>query len=65
MIIRLGVTEDFRPQKKAHPAFLILELDKVSRKLENSGDEVKRDDALPNRRRFYSEDPFCNRLECI
>ncbi|MEM7015675.1 MAG: glyoxalase [Verrucomicrobiota bacterium] len=60
-ILHLGVEADFRAQKKAHPAFLVGDLDELGKKL----GEVKWDDALPDRRRFYASDPFGNRLEFV
>ena len=63
VIIHLGIEADFRAQKKAHPAFLIEDLDLLAATLLESGHKVQWDDALPNRRRFYTSDPFGNRLE--
>ena len=64
-IVHLGVEQDFVPQRKAHPAFLVSDLDALASSLSDSGFPVKWDDALPDRKRFYSEDPFGNRLEFI
>ena len=63
VIVHLGVEPNFTPQKKAHPAFLIDELDHLASRLSESGHSVKWDESLPNRKRFYSADPFGNRLE--
>jgi len=62
-IIHMGVEADFRPQKKAHPAFLMADLDELAQLLQKAGYDVIWDDALPNRQRFYSADPFGNRIE--
>ena len=62
-IVHLGVESEFRPQKKAHPAFLVSNLDQLAAKLADCGYEVKWDEALPDRRRFYCADPFGNRIE--
>ena len=62
-IIHLGVEDPFQPQKKAHPAFLIADLDELAERLAKAGHPVTWDEALPNRRRFYSSDPFGNRIE--
>ena len=64
-IIHLGIEADFRAQKKAHPAFLIEDLDLLALTLIESEYEVKWDNSLPNRRRFYTSDPFGNRIEFI
>jgi len=62
-IVHVGVDPDFRPQKKAHPAFRIADLDGLARRLEDADFEVRWDDALPDCRRFYTSDPFGNRIE--
>ncbi|MGI8860057.1 MAG: glyoxalase [Rubrobacteraceae bacterium] len=63
--IHLGVEEPFRPNRKAHPAFVSPALDELARSLEDGGYPVRWDDALGHQRRFYSEDPFGNRLEFL
>jgi len=65
MIVHLGVEKDFAPQKKAHPAFCVRELDALARRLEEENFPVIWDEALSNRRRFYTSDPFGNRIEFI
>ena len=62
-IVHIGVDGDFHPQGKAHPAFVVEELDALAGRLESAGYPVKWDKALPDRRRFYTEDPFGNRIE--
>ena len=62
-IVHIGVEDPFQPQKKAHPAFLIEDLDQLAEDLTGSGYPVQWDDALHDRRRFYSADPFGNRIE--
>jgi len=61
----LGVEKDFAPQKKAHPAFCVRDLDGLAQRLAGAGYPVIWDDALPERRRFYTADPFGNRIEFI
>ena len=61
--IHLGVDEPFRPNEKAHPAFAAL-VD-LALRLEEWGHPVWWDEALAPRRRFYSGDPFGNRLEFL
>lgn len=63
--VHLGVEEDFRPQKKAHLAFCIDQLDALVGRLQAAGYRVDWEDAVPGRRRFYTDDPFGNRLEFI
>lgn len=63
--IHLGVEEGFRPAGKAHPGLLADDLDELARRLQESGQPVSWDDGFPGHRRFYSADPFGNRLEFL
>ena len=63
VILHLGVEATFQPQKKAHPAFLVADLNALAARLAAADYAVDWDDALPERRRFYSSDPFGNRIE--
>lgn len=63
--VHLGVQEEFAPARKAHPAFLVTDLEELRRRLEQAGVPVSPDDALPNVRRLYATDPFGNRVEFI
>lgn len=50
---------------KQHPALLVEGLDALSTRLRAAGAHVEPDDRLPGYRRFYSFDPFGNRLEFL
>jgi catechol 2,3-dioxygenase-like lactoylglutathione lyase family enzyme len=63
--LHLGVEEDFRPARKAHPGLRVADLDAVAVRLTSAGVEVTRDDNFPGHRRFYAADPFGNRLEFL
>lgn len=63
--LHLGVEEDFRPARKAHPGIITDDLDGLAERLAASGIEVRPDDALPGFRRFYIDDCFGNRLEFL
>ena len=65
VILHLGVEDGFIPQKKAHPAFVVPDLSELEQKLKAGGHDVLWDDALSSRMRFYSSDPFGNRIELI
>ncbi len=65
IIVHIGVEKDFAPQMKAHPAFCVEALDELAAKLAAADYLVTWDQALPNRRRFYTADPFGNRIEFI
>ena len=63
--LHLGIEEDHRPAKKAHPGILVGDLDELEAKLRAAGYEVQPDYLLPGYRRFYVSDPFGNRLEFL
>lgn len=63
--VHLGVAENFRPAAKAHPGFLVADLDRVAARMEGAGHPIIRDSLLPGHRRFYVSDPFGNRLEFL
>lgn len=63
--VHLGVDPDFRPARKAHPAFLVKDLLPLVERLRAAGNEVVADDLLPGFDRVYVDDPFGNRLELM
>lgn len=63
--LHLGVEDDFRPARKAHPALLVEDLDDLVRALSGAGVAVRFDEDNPGVRRCYVEDPFGNRIELI
>jgi catechol 2,3-dioxygenase-like lactoylglutathione lyase family enzyme len=65
VVVHLGVDPSFRPATKAHPAFVVDDLDALAAVLGAAGITVLYDDALAGVRRAYVEDPFGNRIELI
>ncbi|MEU9007312.1 VOC family protein [Streptomyces sp. NPDC048551] len=63
--LHLGIEEDFRPARKAHPGLRVTGIEDYARRLRAGGAEVVWDGDLPGHRRFYSEDPVGNRLEFL
>ena len=65
--LHVGVEEPFAPARKAHPALRVAPdaLDALAARLEAAGVKVLWDDALDDVRRFYSEDPWGNRIELV
>ncbi|WP_033667662.1 VOC family protein [Salinispora fenicalii] len=63
--IHLGVEQDFRPARKAHPGILVNDIDTLAKHLGEHGIEVDWDDNFPGHRRFYVHDPLGNRLEFL
>lgn len=63
--IHLGVEDDFRPAKKAHPGLLVSDLDELLVTLKSKGYSVTEDRSLPGIKRAFSHDPLGNRIELI
>jgi catechol 2,3-dioxygenase-like lactoylglutathione lyase family enzyme len=65
--LHVGVEDPFRAARKAHPAFRLdaAELDELASRLQAAGESVQWDDSLPGVRRFYTADPWGNRLELL
>jgi extradiol dioxygenase family protein len=63
-VLHLGVEMPFHPARKAHPAFLVDDLEALASRLTDAGCECARSDGeMPGVRRFHTFDPFGNRLE--
>jgi len=63
--LHVGIEAEFIPARKAHPAFVVDDLDSLADRLKNDGIPVMWDDAVPGLRRFFAADPFGNRLEFL
>jgi catechol-2,3-dioxygenase len=65
--LHIGVTDDFSPAKKAHPALRVhlTDLEPIAERLTEAGNAVEWDDSIPDTRRFYTADPWGNRIEII
>lgn len=63
--VHLGVEDDFRPAKKAHPALLVDDLSRVRARCEAAGWPVTTDEPLEGYDRAYVADPFGNRIELL
>jgi catechol 2,3-dioxygenase-like lactoylglutathione lyase family enzyme len=63
--IHLGVEQDFRPARKAHPALRVASLDALADRLAAAGYALTWDDVIAGTRRFFVNDPLGNRLEFI
>lgn len=63
-VLHLGVEDPFVPARKAHPAFLVDDLDAAQAVLSAAGHVcVPSDGEIPGVRRFHAADPFGNRVE--
>jgi len=63
--VHLGVEEDFRPARKAHPALRVLGLPGLRRRLEDAGAAITEEPPLEGWTRLHTVDPFGNRIELI
>jgi catechol 2,3-dioxygenase-like lactoylglutathione lyase family enzyme len=65
--LHVGVEDAFAPARKAHPAFRVRPdmLDALAVRLQESGAGVEWDEELEGFRRFYTTDPWGNRIEFL
>jgi catechol 2,3-dioxygenase-like lactoylglutathione lyase family enzyme len=65
--LHVGVEEGFVPAAKAHPALLVKpsRLEDMAGRLAQNGAPVSWDDELAPLRRFYTADPWGNRIELV
>ena len=66
--IHIGVENDFRPAKKAHPALRLADepaLDALKSRLQDAGIATKEDREIADSARFFADDPWGNRLEFV
>ena len=63
--MHLGVEEDFRAAKKAHPALRCEDYLGLTARLRAAGVVVQEDDSIPGVRRCHVFDPFGNRIELV
>ncbi len=63
--IHMGVEPGFKASTKAHVALVVTDLVALRTRLEEAGVETADDQPLPGFDRFYSYDPFWNRLEFV
>ena len=63
--LHLGVEEDFRPARKAHPGLLVTDIEELARRLSAAGESVTPQTDIPGFRRLHAHDPFGNRLEFL
>ncbi|ETI66401.1 VOC family protein [Neobacillus vireti] len=63
--IHIGVEEPFTPAKKAHPAFVVENIEELKKRLQEKAVAFTEDDNLPGASRIHVHDPFGNRLEFL
>jgi catechol 2,3-dioxygenase-like lactoylglutathione lyase family enzyme len=63
--LHLGIEPDFHAARRAHPAFVVVDLDEILAACEGAGLTTKSDTSFNGYRRFHIFDPFGNRLELM
>lgn len=63
--VHLGVEQDHRPARKAHPALQVDDPAALSARLEAAGGAVRCGAPLPGYDRLYVDDPVGNRIELL
>ena len=66
--LHVGVEAEFAAARKAHPGLAVdddAELDALAARLAQAGAMVEWDDRYPGVRRFFTADPFGNRVELL
>lgn len=63
--VHLGVEADFRPARKAHPAFVVTGLSPLAARLRAARHECREDTELSGYDRVFVDDPFGNRIELL
>jgi catechol 2,3-dioxygenase-like lactoylglutathione lyase family enzyme len=63
--IHVGIEDDFRPARKAHPALAVTDLDVVVARLRDAGVEVREGETIGGRVQRFLDDPFGNRIELV
>lgn len=65
--VHVGVTKPFAPARQAHPALRVSPeaLDRLAGRLEAAGRPVRWDHEIEDVRRFFTSDPWGNRIELL
>jgi catechol 2,3-dioxygenase-like lactoylglutathione lyase family enzyme len=63
--IHVSGEEAFSPPRRAHPALRVDDVDGLAGRLAAAGCSVDWDERWPGVRRFYTRDPFGNRVEVL
>jgi catechol 2,3-dioxygenase-like lactoylglutathione lyase family enzyme len=63
--IHLGVENEFRAARKAHPALLVEDLPALKTLIQAAGYSFNMDEPLEGYDRIYVNDPFGNRIELM
>ena len=63
--VHLGVEQEFRPARKAHPGFIVSDLPALVTRCRAAGYALTENQSLPGYARVFVHDPFGNRIELM
>ncbi|QTD39978.1 VOC family protein [Sporosarcina sp. Te-1] len=63
--VHIGIQADFMPAQKAHPGFTVHALDQLRTRLQVAGCRITEEPPIDGRSRFFTQDPFGNRIEFL
>jgi catechol 2,3-dioxygenase-like lactoylglutathione lyase family enzyme len=63
--VHLGVEQEFRPARKAHPGFIVSDLRTLATRCRAAGYALTEGPSLPGYARIFVHDPFGNRIELM
>lgn len=63
--VHIGIQNDFTPAKKAHPGFTVQALEQLTSRLQEAGYIISNEPPIDGRARFFTHDPFGNRIEFL
>ncbi|MER2089573.1 MAG: VOC family protein [Sporosarcina sp.] len=63
--VHIGIQQDFIPAKKAHPGFTVNALEQLKLRLEEAQYTISEEPPIEGRSRFFTHDPFGNRIEFL
>jgi catechol 2,3-dioxygenase-like lactoylglutathione lyase family enzyme len=66
--LHLGAYDDHAATKRPHPGFRVesfTALEELARRVTDAGYEAQWDERIEGRKRFYTRDPFGNRVELL
>jgi len=63
--VHLGVEQQFRPARKAHPGFVVSDLAAMVARFRSAGYTLTEDGSVAGCLRVFVDDPFGNRIELM
>lgn len=63
--VHLGVEQQFRPARKAHPGFIVSDLAAMLARFRSAGYAYSEDGSVAGYLRAFVDDPFGNRIELM